>query len=240
LVAGLGIRHIGGQTARILADKFGSLDTLRNATLEELKKALTVAEDPVIPKTIYDFLKNPENKEHIQDIIEKNKTQPLWTRINKLGIEKIGPKRAKSLAEKFGSSDKFINASFENLKEILSKKADPVIPKSIYAYFRDTNNNRIIDELLALKVRPTTPRQKASDILAGKIIVVTGLLKNFTRSEIEQTIKDNGGKVSSSVSKKTSFVVAGEDPGSKLDKAHQLQVKVIDENEFLQLIQKKP
>jgi DNA ligase (NAD+) len=88
-------------------------------------------------------------------------------------------------------------------------------------------------------VRPSAPKLKSSNILAGKTIVVTGSFENLTRSQIEQLITDNGGKVSSSVSKKTSFVVAGKDAGSKLDKARQFQVKVINENEFLQLIHKK-
>ena len=76
--------------------------------------------------------------------------------------------------------------------------------------------------------------------LTGKTIVVTGTLQNFTRQQIEEAIRNAGAKSSSSVSKTTDFVLAGDNPGSKLDKAHQLQVKVIDENEFLQLIQKKP
>jgi DNA ligase (NAD+) len=240
LVAGLGIRHIGGQTAVILADKFDSLDVLRDATLEKLKKALTVVDDPVIPKTIYDFLKDPEKEEIIKDVIERYKTQPLWVMISKLGIENIGPKRSKFLAEEFGSIDKFCSASFDDLKKILSKKTDPVIPQSVYNYFHNKQNLSVIQQLLDVGVSPSASEQKSSDILVGKAIVVTGSLKSFTRSEIEQTIKDNGGKVSSSVSKKTSFVVAGEDPGSKLDKARKLQVKVIDENEFLRLLQKKP
>jgi DNA ligase (NAD+) len=144
------------------------------------------------------------------------------------------------LAQGFGSIDKFLNASFEDLKKILSKKPDPVIPQSIYDYFQDKNNDYLIDELLAMKVQPIAPKQKASDTLAGQTIVVTGTLSNFTRQQIEQAIKDHGGKVSSSVSKKTSFVLAGKDAGSKLDKARQLHIKVIDESEFLDLIQKKP
>jgi len=238
LIAGLGIRHIGGQTAQDLADHFGSLDKLRNATLEQLKDALTVAVAPIIPTKIYDFLRNLEKKELIKGIIEKYKAQPLWVIINKLGIENIGPKRSKLLAEEFGSIDKFLNASFEELKKILSKKPDPVIPQSIYEYFRDKQNCSIIQQLLDAGVKPSAPKRKQSNVFAGKTIVVTGTLKNFTRSQIEQVIKENGGEVSSSVSKKTSFVLAGKDAGSKLENARQLQIEVIDENEFLKLIQK--
>jgi DNA ligase (NAD+) len=134
----------------------------------------------------------------------------------------------------------FCNASLVDFKKIFSKKPEPVIPKSIYDYFHNKQNLLVIQKLLAMGVKPSAPKLKSSNILADKTIVVTGSLEDLTRSQIEQLIKDNGGKVSSSVSKKTSFVVAGEDAGSKLDKARQLQIKVIDENEFLQLIQKKP
>jgi len=240
LVAGLGIRNIGVQTAQDLVEHFGSIDKLRSATLEELRKAITVVEDPVITKTVYDFLKNPEKEELIKDIIETYKSQPLWVKIKKLGINKIGKKRSEILAEGFGSIDKFRNASFGDIKKILSKKPDPVLPQSIYDYFHDKQNLSVIQQLLDAEVNPSAPQQKSSDILAGKTIVVTGSLENYSRGQIEELIKDNGGKVGSSVSKKTSFVIAGEDAGSKLDKARQLQVKVIDENEFLQLIQKKP
>ncbi len=131
------------------------------------------------------------------------------------------------------SIDDFLSAAsdLENLKKRLSKK---IIPQSVYDYFHDNRNCSVIDQLIDAGLKLQKPKQKSSNVLAGKTIVVTGSLEKFTRSQIEQSIKDNGGKVSSSVSKKTSFVVAGEDPGSKLDKARQLQVKVIDENEFLQ------
>ncbi len=239
-IAALGIPNIGTETAQVLVNEFRTLDKIRNATLEDLRKELTVVDDPVIPKTICDFLKNPKNKEFIQDVIEKDKTKPLCEKIEKLGIKHIGPERSKILAEGFDSIEKFCNATFEELKKVLSKKIDPVIPKNIYDYFQDKQNLSVIQQLLDAEVNPSAPKRKSSDILAGKTIVVTGSLENYSREEIEQLIKDNSGKVGSSVSKKTSFVVAGENAGSKLDKARQLQVKVVDENEFLQLIREKP
>ncbi|MGD0077707.1 MAG: NAD-dependent DNA ligase LigA [Sedimentisphaerales bacterium] len=238
LVAGLGIRHIGGQTAQDLVEHFCSIDALRNTTLEELKKALTVADDPKCPITIYEYMNNLENKEALRNKINKNKNNPLWMFIKELGIKGIAEKKAQKIAEKFNSIDDFLSTSLDlaNLKKRF--KPDPTIPQSIYDYFHNEQNLLVIQQLLDAGVKPSSPQKKSSDILAGKTIVVTGSLKNFTRSQIEQFIKDNGGKVSSSVSKNTSFVVAGEDAGSKLDKARQLQVKVIDENEFLQLIKK--
>jgi len=237
LVAALGIRHIGGQSAQILAEHFGSFKKLRNATFEELKEALTVTDDPKYTKTIYEYMNNLENKEVIRIAVNKHKDHSLWMFIKELGIKKIAEKTLKNIAEKFDSIDDFLSATsdLQNLKRRLSKK---IVPQNVYDYFRDKNDNRVLDELL-LEVQPTAPKQKASDMLAGQTIVITGTLSHFTRQQIEQTIKDHGGKVSSSVSKKTSFVVVGEDPGSKLDKARQLHIKVIDESEFRDLIQKK-
>jgi len=235
-IAALGIPNVGGQTSQILANKFGSLEKLMNATLENLKKELTVSSDLIIPKRIFDYINDAENKEVIQKIIEKNMNLPLWQLIKKLGIPNIGPKRAQKLADKFGSIDKLINATLEDLKKIFSVKSDPIIPKSIYNYFHNTRNINIITAMLNEDVKPEPPKFKVSNELAGMTIVVTGTLENFTRAQIEQTIKDHGGKASSSISKKTTFLIAGEDAGSKLEKARKLDVKVIDEIEFIRRI----
>ena len=187
---------------------------------------------------------------NIIDAIGRSKHPPLWRLIAALGIRHIGGEFAQMLASSLGSIKKIQDASLDQLTQVLAPTAfnvkDPKKreerrkrARSVYEYFKNPRNNMVVNDLLEY-VKPEPPEKTSkTNKLAGKTIVVTGSLKNFTRSEIEQTIKDNGGKVSSSVSKKTSFVVAGEDPGLKLDKARQLQVKVIDENEFLRLIQKK-
>jgi DNA ligase (NAD+) len=187
---------------------------------------------------------------NIIDAIGRSKHPPLWRLIAALGIRHIGGEFAQMLASSLGSIKKIQDASLDQLTQVLAPTAfnvkDPKKreerrkrARSVYEYFKNPRNNMVVNDLLEyVKPEPSEKTSKTNK-LAGKTIVVTGSLKNFTRSEIEQTIKDNGGKVSSSVSKKTSFVVAGEDPGLKLDKARQLQVKVIDENEFLRLIQKK-
>jgi DNA ligase (NAD+) len=236
-IAALGIPNIGTETAQILVNEFRDLNKIRKATLEELKKALSVTDEPKYIKTIYEYMNNLENKEVIQIAVNKHKNYPLWKFINELGI--IAEKTAQNIAEKFDSIDDFLSSAsdLESLKKRLSKK---IIPQSVYDYFHDNRNSLVVDQLIEVGIKLQKPKQKSSNVLAGKTIVITGSLKNFTRSQIEQLIKDNSGKVGSSVSKKTSFVVAGEDAGSKLDKARQLEVKVIDENQFLQLIQKKP
>jgi DNA ligase (NAD+) len=109
----------------------------------------------------------------------------------------------------------------------------PTMAKSVYEYFRNPKNQGV--QLLAAGVRPKQPKKQRSDKLAGKTIVVTGTLENLTRQQIEQKIRQAGGKHSSSISKKTDFVLAGKEPGSKLDKAQSLGVKVINEKQFLEI-----
>jgi DNA ligase (NAD+) len=108
--------------------------------------------------------------------------------------------------------------------------------ESVYEYFRNSKNRAVVDELLAAGVKPEQPKTKRTDKLAGKIIVVTGTLENFTRQQAEYTIRQAGGRPSGSISKKTDFVLAGEEPGSKLDKAKKLGVKVINEKQFLEML----
>ncbi len=141
---------------------------------------------------------------------------------------------AEILARQFGSIEKIKKATAEELTEI--EQIGPVLAKSIYEYFHDDNNLKLIDKLITAGVNPKQKQTKKSNELAGKSFVVTGTLKNYSRAEIEQIIKQHGGKTSSSVSKKTDFVLAGAEAGSKLDKANKLGVKVINENEFLKML----
>jgi DNA ligase (NAD+) len=166
--------------------------------------------------------------------IEASKRRPLWRLIAGLGIRNIGAQSAQILANEFGSLEALMKASKERLEQI--EQIGPVVAQSVYDYFHNPQNIRVLQELLEAGVCPTVEQVKQSDALAGKTIVVTGTLKHFSRQQIEQTIQAHGGKPSSSVSKKTSFVVAGENAGSKLEKARQLGVEVIDEEEFLRRI----
>jgi DNA ligase (NAD+) len=172
---------------------------------------------------------------NIMDSIETSRTRPLWRLIAALGIRNVGGQSAQILADEFGSLDALMNASIEQLTAI--DQIGPVMAESIYDHLHEETNIKVINEMLAAGVKPAPPKQKASNVLVGMTIVVTGTLKNFTRQQIEQMVKDHGGKTASSVSKKTAFVVAGENAGSKLDKAQQLGIEVIDEAEFLNRIQ---
>ena len=172
---------------------------------------------------------------NVIDSIEQSKRRPLWRLVAGLGIRHVGGQSAEILADRFGSVEALMEADMQALEE--TEQIGPTIAASIYEYLHDPKNIAVIRELLAAGVSPEAPTgKKAGQALAGKTIVVTGTLDNFSRNEIEQAIKDHGGRPTGSVSKKTDFVLAGREAGSKLEKARQLGVTVIDENEFLRMI----
>ena len=172
---------------------------------------------------------------NVMDSIEKSKHRPLARLIAALGIRNVGVQSAEILADEFGTLDNLRKAEKETLEKI--DQIGPVMAESIYEHFRDKNNKHVIDEMLKLGVSPEKQKStQKSAVLAGKTIVVTGTLVNFTRQQIQQMIKAHGGKVSSSVSKKTSFVIAGAEAGSKLDKAQKLGVEAITEEQFIEMI----
>lgn len=173
---------------------------------------------------------------NVLDSLEKSKTQDLWRLITGLGILNVGGQTAEILADEFTSLENLMSAEIEKLE--LIDQVGPIIAQSIYDYFRDADNLAIIGEMQKAGVKPTPPVEKKSTSLTGKTIVVTGTLENFTRSQIKQAIKDNGGKTSSSVSKKTDFVLAGANPGSKVEKARTLGVEIIGEEKFSEMIAK--
>ncbi len=175
-----------------------------------------------------------KSADNVIKAIEKSKTRPLWRFVTALGIRHIGGQSAQILAEYFGSLEALMSAEQQELAEI--DQIGPTMAESVYEYFRDTRDQAVIDQLLAAGVAPRQPKTRRSSKLAGKTIVITGSLENFTRQQIEQAIRQAGAKTSSSVSKKTDFVLAGENSGSKLDKARKLGVKVIDEKLFLELL----
>jgi DNA ligase (NAD+) len=159
----------------------------------------------------------------------------LWRFLAALGMRHVGGQSAQILADHFGSLEAMMDAEADELEAI--DQIGPVMAESIYQYFRDPRHRAVIDALLAAGVKPQPPEpKKSTGQLEGKTLVVTGTLKNFSRQQAQQAIQNAGGKATSSVSKKTDFVLAGEDPGSKLEKARRLGVTVIDEEEFLQML----
>lgn len=166
--------------------------------------------------------------------IEKSKTRELSRLIFALGIRHVGERAAKLLAERFGSIEALMNATGEELVDI--HEIGPKLAESVTFWFSVPANRERILELGRLGVRPTHTATVRGDRLKGMTLVVTGSLSRFTRDEIHALIEREGGKPSGSVSKKTAYLVAGSDAGSKLEKAKALGVPVLTEEEFLELV----
>ena len=153
-----------------------------------------------------------------------------------LGIRNVGAKAATLLCEEFNSIEGLINAQITDIIKI--DGIGDIMAESVAEYFKSESVRNIIRRLREKGVNMQYTSSVESDVLKGRTIVVTGTLPTLSRDEAEKLIRDNGGKASSSVSKKTSYVLAGEKAGSKLDKANSLGIPVITEEEFLKMINK--
>lgn len=179
-----------------------------------------------------------KSSENLLAAIQKSKNNSLAQLIFALGIRLVGERAGKILAQHFGTMEQLQAAKAEELTAI--PEIGPKMADSIVAYFRDPTNLRLIEKLKNAGVNMTQEAAPAEAmLLQGKQFVLTGSLTNYTRKEAQELIERLGGKVSSSVSKKTDFVLAGDDPGSKYDKAQALGVRIIDEQEFARIIQSK-
>ena len=166
--------------------------------------------------------------------IEKSKSNELWRLIFGLGIRLIGAKAAKLLEDSFSSLDEIAAAPAEQLAAI--DGFGEVMAESARDWFDLPQSQALIAELKALGLNMRSAEKSGGDRLAGLTFVLTGTLPTMSRTQASELIEQNGGKTSSSVSKKTSFVLAGEDAGSKLTKAQSLGVPVISESELLQML----
>lgn len=168
--------------------------------------------------------------------VERSKSQPLARVLAALNIRHVGAATAEILADQFGRMDNVAGASLEELQEV--EGIGPEVAASIRAFFTSEAGRRTVEQLAAAGVNMTQPKRRvnANQPLAGKTVVPTGTFRHFSRKEIQDAIKAAGGKPAGSVSKKTDFVVCGEEAGSKLDKARELGVEVIDEDEFMKRI----
>ncbi|MGH8005039.1 MAG: helix-hairpin-helix domain-containing protein, partial [Limisphaerales bacterium] len=173
--------------------------------------------------------------------IESSKKPDLPHFLYALGIRNVGEHLAQVLARHFGSLEALMEMSEEELTGV--REVGPIVAKSITSFFSDSANRKVIEKLKKGDVVfPTYEREKLPQTLAGYTFVITGTLENFGRNEAKAELEKRGAKVSSSVSKKTGFVIAGENPGSKLTDAERLGVKTIGEKEMVALLKggKKP
>jgi len=170
------------------------------------------------------------------DAIESSKKQTLARFIFALGIRHVGEHVATLLARHFISFEKLQDASFEELQNIPG--VGPEIAQAVTTYFSVPQNQEVLKDLFALGVLPqASVRQQTSDMLVGKTLVVTGTLSKMSRDQVHALIQEHGGHAGSSVSKKTDYLIAGENAGSKLAKAKELGVVILSEEEFLQLLE---
>jgi len=171
--------------------------------------------------------------------LEKAKTQPLWRVLVALSIRHVGPRASRALAQAFGSMDRIRAASEEELAHV--DGVGPTIAAALKEWFAEDWHVEIIDRWAAAGVRMEDEQDESMPrTLEGLTVVVTGSLPNFSRDEAKEAILLRGGKAAGSVSKNTSYVVAGESAGSKLDKAEQLGIRVLDEDGFRQLLDGGP
>ncbi len=167
--------------------------------------------------------------------IENSKQQDVSRLIYALGIRQVGAKTGKVLASAFGSLDALMEAPMEDLTEV--PDVGGITAQSIYDWFRQEQSRHLVERLRQAGVNFTSKRVLTDDRFAGKTFVLTGALSKFTREEATEKIELLGGKASGSVSKKTSFVVVGENAGSKERKARELGITILTEDEFLEMLQ---
>jgi len=174
---------------------------------------------------------------NIVKAIQSRKHISLARFLYALGIQNVGEETAYDLADHFGSLEKIKNASLEEIEAVYD--IGPVVARSIYDFFRDKNNLQFIERLLKAGIKIEEPPKKQAQPLSGLTFVFTGELASLTRDEAKNLVRGLGGDVSESVSKKTSYLVVGANPGSKYDKAHTLGVRLLNEADFLKLVGKR-
>ena len=217
------------------------IEGLSEMTAGQMYDVLNLRECSRLYTLTADDLHNLEGFKHkkttnILGAIEKSKDIPLERFLLALGIDGVGKVAAKDLAKAFGSIQNLQSASKEQLIEL--ENVGEVTAEAIVNWFADQNNLAEIDALISAGVQPKVKQKTVkSDIFAGQFVVLTGTLSQFKRAEAQKLIEENGGECQSSVTSKTTLVVAGEAAGSKLEKAQKWGVKIIDEAEFKAMLQ---
>ncbi len=175
--------------------------------------------------------------ENLLDGIERSKQQPVWRLLTGLNIRHVGTSNARILEKEFGTIQEIAGQSVEDLAAV--DEIGPVIAESVHTFFHSDFGVKLIEELQSLGLNmgsPVKKTEKIPGILDGKTLVVTGTLPSLTRDEAKELIQKHGGKAAGSVSAKTDYLLAGEKAGSKLTKAEELNVPVLSESEFLEML----
>ncbi|MEO0288383.1 MAG: NAD-dependent DNA ligase LigA [candidate division WOR-3 bacterium] len=216
-----------------------NIENLGEMMVKKLLEYEIVKTIPDIYRLDYEKLfKIPRIKEksarNILDSIERSKKTTLKRFIYSLGIKNVGEYLSEKLSENFSSIDELIESDYEKIRKI--EGVGDETANNIILFFKNQENLKMIKELIDLGI--TFESKTKSGILKGKNFVVTGSLKNYKRDEIKNIIIENGGNFSENLSSKTDYLIVGSDPGSKLEKARKFNVKTIDEDEFLKMLEK--
>ena len=219
------IDGLGGETIDLLR-KEGLIQTY--ADLYELKAEQLVPLERMADKSAWNIVEGIENSKKI----------PFEKVLFAIGIRFVGETVAKKLAKHFKSMDALMSANFEALIQV--DEIGDKIAESMVAFSNDVWNMQLVDRLKSYGVQLELSKavlENQSDKLEGLVFVVSGVFEKMSRNELKKAIEDNGGKVSSSISKKTNYVIAGENMGpSKLEKATKLEITLLTEEEFLELL----
>ena len=215
------------------------IDGLGSAIIDQLIEHKMIANPADLYQLDYDaFAELPgqgkKSAENLRAAVERSKQNDLSRLINAFGIRQVGTKAAKTLAMSFGTLDELMNAPVETLTAI--DDVGEITAKSIRAWFDSPQSRDLVERLRAAGVNFESHNQVTDTRFAGLTFVLTGALSLFTREEATEKIESFGGKAAGSVSRKTSYVVAGENAGSKLKKANELGIRVLSEQEFLELL----
>ncbi len=171
---------------------------------------------------------------NLKAALERSKRTTLERFLYALGIPEVGEATARALAGFFGDLDTIMSADVEELQRV--PDVGPVVAERIRAFFSEPHNREVVERLRKAGIRWPAPERRSAGPLAGKTFVLTGALESLTRDEARARLRERGARVTDSVSRKTDYLVAGADPGSKLEKARALGVEVLDEAAFLKLL----
>jgi DNA ligase (NAD+) len=219
-----------------------NIDGLGEALVDQLVDKGLVHDAADLYNLTHEQLANLErmgekSAQNLLDEIERSKKEPLARVIFALGIRFVGERTGQLLANHFGSLDELAQAAPEQLVE--AEEVGPRVAEAIQEFFQEKRNREVIEKLREAGLQFTQEqKRKADGKLTGKQFVLTGTLPTYSRDQAKQMIEESGGRVVGSVSKKTDYVVAGADPGSKLEKARTLGITILDEAGLLGLVGK--
>ena len=230
-IQGLGDKLIGRLVDEQVINDISDLYKLDKIKLQNFVMNKATREDS---GKEYEITLGDKSVKNILDSIERSMNVKLSNFLFSLGISEVGEVTARNLANKYKTIDNLINAKYEDIIEL--RDIGPIAAENIYNFFQDKNNIKLIRRIIDSGLKFKTNKKVISSNILDEIYVITGKLKTKSRDELKNLIIDNGGTVSNSVTKKTYALIVGDNPGSKLDKANKLGIKVISEEKFYEKI----